>query len=164
MGHFVPCTVHFVPCTVHFVPCTVHFVPCTVHFVPCTVHFVPCTVHFVPCTVHFVPCTVHFVPCTVHFVPCTVHFVPCTVRRHRPESQHSPTHAEAKVARTIDQQIAEAQAKLSRLKSRQKASDTRRKIIVGSVVISNALREPDKARALAALLGLVVICLSKVPI
>ena len=56
------------------------------------------------------------------------------------------------MARTIDQQIAEAQAKLSRLKSRQKASDTRRKIIVGSVVISNALREPDKARALAALL------------
>ena len=56
------------------------------------------------------------------------------------------------MARTIDQQIAEAQAKLSRLKSRQKASDTRRKIIVGSVVISNALREPDKARALAALI------------
>lgn len=56
------------------------------------------------------------------------------------------------MARTIDQQIAEAQAKLSRLKSRQKASDTRRKIIIGSVVISNALREPDKARALAAML------------
>lgn len=60
------------------------------------------------------------------------------------------------MARTIAQQIAEAQAKLSRLKSRQKASDTRRKIIVGSVVISNALREPDKARALAALLRRVV--------
>jgi hypothetical protein len=56
------------------------------------------------------------------------------------------------MARSIDQQIAEAQARLSRLKSRQKASDTRRKIIVGSVVISNALREPDKARALAAML------------
>ena len=60
------------------------------------------------------------------------------------------------MARTIDQQIAEAQARLSRLRSRQKASDTRRKIIVGSVVISNALREPDKARALAALLRRVV--------
>ena len=58
-------------------------------------------------------------------------------------------------AEVLDQ-IAEAQAKLSRLKSRQKASDTRRKIIVGSVVISNALREPDKARALAALLRRVV--------
>ena len=56
------------------------------------------------------------------------------------------------MARTIDQQIAEAQARLNRLKGRQKASETRRKIIVGSVVISNALREPEKARALAALL------------
>ena len=36
------------------------------------------------------------------------------------------------MARTIDQQIADAQAKLARLKTRQKASDTRRKIIVGS--------------------------------
>ena len=31
-------------------------------------------------------------------------------------------------------------------------ADTRRKIIVGSVAISNALKDPDKARALAALL------------
>ncbi|MCB1357793.1 MAG: hypothetical protein KDK53_15300 [Maritimibacter sp.] len=38
------------------------------------------------------------------------------------------------------------------LASCQKASETRRKIIVGSVVISNALKEPEKARALAALL------------
>ena len=56
------------------------------------------------------------------------------------------------MARTIDQQIAEAQARLNRLKGRQKASETRRKIIVGSVVISNALREPDKARALSSML------------
>ena len=56
------------------------------------------------------------------------------------------------MARTINQQIAEAQAKLSRLKDKQKASETRRKIIVGSVVISSALKEPEKARALAALL------------
>ena len=56
------------------------------------------------------------------------------------------------MARTIDQKIAETQARLARLKSQQKASETRRKIIVGSVVISNALREPDKARALAAML------------
>ena len=56
------------------------------------------------------------------------------------------------MARSIDQQIAVTQAKLSRLKERQKASETRRKIIVGSVVISNALKEPDKARALAAML------------
>ena len=60
------------------------------------------------------------------------------------------------MARTIDQQIAEAQARLNRLKSRQKASETRRKIIVGSVVISNALKEPEKAHALAAMLRRVV--------
>ena len=56
------------------------------------------------------------------------------------------------MARSVDQQIAETQAKLARLKQRQKASETRRKIIVGSVVISNALRKPDKARALATML------------
>ena len=60
------------------------------------------------------------------------------------------------MARSIDQQIATAQAKLARLKERQKASETRRKIIVGSVVISNALKEPEKARALAVLLRRVV--------
>ena len=38
------------------------------------------------------------------------------------------------------------------LKEKQKASETRRKIIVGSVAISNALKDPEKARALAALL------------
>ena len=56
------------------------------------------------------------------------------------------------MARTVDQQIAETQAKLARLKQKAKADETRRKIIVGSVVISNALKEPDKARALAAML------------
>ena len=56
------------------------------------------------------------------------------------------------MARTVDQQIAEAEAKLARLKARAKAGEARRKIIVGSVVISNALKEPDKARALAAML------------
>ena len=54
--------------------------------------------------------------------------------------------------RTIDQQIAEATAKLARLKTRAKANDTRRKIIPGSVVISDALKDPAAARALAALL------------
>ncbi len=56
------------------------------------------------------------------------------------------------MARSIDQQIAATQAKLARLKERQKASETRRKIIVGSVAISNALKDPEKALALAALL------------
>jgi len=46
---------------------------------------------------------------------------------------------------SIDQQIAEAQAKLNRLKSRQKASDIRRKIIVGAIVTSEALKNPKLA-------------------
>lgn len=54
--------------------------------------------------------------------------------------------------RTIDQQIAEVTAKLARLKTRAKANDTRRKIITGSVVISDALKDPTAARALATLL------------
>ncbi len=54
--------------------------------------------------------------------------------------------------RTIDQQIAEAAAKLARLKTRAKASDTRRKIIVGAVGISEALKNKDSAERLAALL------------
>ena len=56
------------------------------------------------------------------------------------------------MTRTIDQQIAEAEAKVARLKKKAKASETRRKIIVGSVVISNAMQDADTARRLAALL------------
>jgi len=54
--------------------------------------------------------------------------------------------------RTIDQQIAEAEAKLARLKKKAKANETRRKIIVGSVVITDALKDANAARSLAALL------------
>lgn len=53
---------------------------------------------------------------------------------------------------TIDQQIAETQAKLARLRTRAKASETRRKIIVGSVVISDALKDADSAARLATIL------------
>ena len=41
------------------------------------------------------------------------------------------------MARTIDQQIAEAQARLNRLKTRAKATETRRKIIVGAIVTTD---------------------------
>lgn len=54
--------------------------------------------------------------------------------------------------RTIDQQIAEAEAKLARLKKKAKANETRRKIIVGSVVITDALKDTTAARNLSALL------------
>lgn len=56
------------------------------------------------------------------------------------------------MARTVDQQIAETQAKLARLKTRQKASETRRKIIVGAIVTSAALNDPKIARWMASTL------------
>jgi len=56
------------------------------------------------------------------------------------------------MARTIDQQIATTQAKLARLKTRAKASETRRKIIVGSIVTNAALKDPKIARWMAATL------------
>ena len=56
------------------------------------------------------------------------------------------------MARTIDQQIAEAQARLTRLKTRAKATETRRKIIVGAIVTTEALKDPKIARWMAATL------------
>ena len=54
--------------------------------------------------------------------------------------------------KTIDQQIAEAQARLARLKTRAKATETRRKIIVGAIVTTEALKDPKIARWMAATL------------
>jgi hypothetical protein len=56
------------------------------------------------------------------------------------------------MARTIDQQIAEAQARLARLRTRAKATQTRRKIIVGAIVTTEALKDPQIARWMAATL------------
>ena len=56
------------------------------------------------------------------------------------------------MARTIDQQIAEAQARLARLRTRAKATQTRRKIIVGAIVTTEALKDPKIARWMAATL------------
>ena len=56
------------------------------------------------------------------------------------------------MARTIDQQIASTQAKLARLKTRAKASETRRKIIVGAIVTNEALKDPKIAGWMAATL------------
>lgn len=57
-----------------------------------------------------------------------------------------------RTSRTINQQIAETEAKLARLKTRKKASDTRRKIIVGAITITEALKDPKVARWLATTL------------
>lgn len=56
------------------------------------------------------------------------------------------------MARTIEQQVAEAEAKLARLKTRAKAQETRRKIIVGAIVTTEALKDPKIAKWLAATL------------
>ena len=56
------------------------------------------------------------------------------------------------MARSIDQQIAEVQARLNRLKTRAKATETRRKIIVGAIVTTEALKDPKIAKWLAATL------------
>ena len=56
------------------------------------------------------------------------------------------------MARSIDQQIAEAQARLNRLKTRAKATETRRKIIVEAIVTTEALKDPKIARWMAATL------------
>lgn len=56
------------------------------------------------------------------------------------------------MARSIDQQIAEAQARLARLRTRAKATETRRKIIVGAIVTTEALKDPKIARWMAATL------------
>ena len=56
------------------------------------------------------------------------------------------------MARSIDQQIAEAQARLNRLRTRAKTTETRRKIIVGAIVTTEALKDPKIARWMAATL------------
>lgn len=54
--------------------------------------------------------------------------------------------------RTIDQQIAETVNKLQRLKTKKRTKDTRRKIIVGAVVIKAAFRDRALAERLVDLL------------
>jgi len=56
------------------------------------------------------------------------------------------------MTQTIEQKIAETEARLQRLKTKAKASETRRKIITGSLVITHALKTPQQAQALAEIL------------
>lgn len=56
------------------------------------------------------------------------------------------------MALTLEQKIAEAQANLARLKDKARSEDTRQKIVVGAVVISQALRSESLARRLLAIL------------
>lgn len=56
------------------------------------------------------------------------------------------------MAQTLEQKIAEAQAKLTRLKDKARSEDTRQKIVVGAAVISQALRSSSLAGRLLAIL------------
>ncbi len=53
------------------------------------------------------------------------------------------------MTQTIQQKIAETQARLQRLKAKAKADQTRQKIIVGSIMINDALNDPRRAKYLA---------------
>lgn len=55
--------------------------------------------------------------------------------------------------KTLQQQIIAAEEKLSRLRSREKTKDTRRKIIVGAMIIRQALSDPALARRLSTLIA-----------
>lgn len=56
------------------------------------------------------------------------------------------------MSRTLEQKIADAEARLARLKERVRKVDTRQKIVVGAVVVHEALSAPEKARSLLDLL------------
>lgn len=56
------------------------------------------------------------------------------------------------MSRTLEQKIADAEARLARLKERVRKVDTRQKIVVGAAVIHAALGDPEKARSLLGLL------------
>ena len=53
------------------------------------------------------------------------------------------------MTQTIQQKIAETEARLQRLKAKAKADQTRQKIIVGSILINDAFKDPRRAKYLA---------------
>jgi len=53
------------------------------------------------------------------------------------------------MTQTIQQKIAETEARLQRLKAKAKADQTRQKIIIGSILINDALNDPRRAKYLA---------------
>ena len=75
----------------------------------------------------------------------------CNLPAFRPKHNQNEQQS-GEIVRTIEQQVAEAQAKLARLKTRAKAQDTRRKIIVGAIVTTEALKDPKIAKWLASTL------------
>lgn len=53
------------------------------------------------------------------------------------------------MTQTIQQKIAETESRLQRLKAKAKADQTRQKIIVGSILINDALKDARRAKYLA---------------
>lgn len=56
------------------------------------------------------------------------------------------------MAKTLERQIAEAEAKLARLRETARKKDTRQKIIVGGLLITEALARPEAAVKLLRLI------------
>lgn len=56
------------------------------------------------------------------------------------------------MARTVEQQIAEAQNKLNRLKTKQRTKDTRRKIVTGATVLAEIKQDREFAAVVLGVL------------
>lgn len=61
------------------------------------------------------------------------------------------------MTKTVEQKIAEAESRLARLRQQKSTKDTRRKIIVGALIIAEALKDPAAARKLSDLIAAKVI-------
>lgn len=56
------------------------------------------------------------------------------------------------MAKTLEQQIADAQSKLTRLREKERRKDTRQKIIIGGMLIAEALADQKSAAKLLRLI------------
>lgn len=56
------------------------------------------------------------------------------------------------MAKTLEQQIADAQSKLARLREKERRKDTRQKIIIGGMLIAEALANQAAAKKMLGLI------------
>jgi hypothetical protein len=56
------------------------------------------------------------------------------------------------MTRDLDQAIAEAENRVQRLKAKKRTKDTRRKIILGAIIMQRAYERPEVARTVVSLL------------
>lgn len=89
--------------------------------------------------------TAHF----VFFYPLfTAHFT----TTHQLVSRAFPSLCDH-MTKTVEQKIAEAESRLARLRQQKSTKDTRRKIIVGALIIAEAMKDPAAARKLCDLIA-----------